>query len=259
MTPEAESKPQSPRILSVPELMQAAHQSPHRAQIRASVEAMRSEGTSGLLDRIKTLRDPLILWATHLALDQRHGVPPCLRGTPVGVGDQFDFITWLADVFWLAQRHRDHQTAHQRWQGLFRYPPASPEWHRSARWVYGQGGRRGGHFSASALGLSQAQRLSLMSMPTQRMVGNRQQLAAMGRHEQRLMEHAIDHPDKAGLVTPTAVTTHRMTVVRVYLLANRNKSMAARFFELLTQRRMSRQVLCHHLRQVEIATGQTLL
>ncbi len=258
VTAEALGGLQGARILSVDALVALKKQSPHIDLYRASVGALRSEGTPELLVRLKTTEDPLMMWALHLVLDDRE-VAPCLRDAMGERSGQTDYITWLADLFWLTKRMPGHKPGHRTWTGPFKNEPGSNDWHKSALWAYRQSGRRSGHYLALALGLSASDRQPLKTMPTYTMVGNRQLLARSWQYRNAIMTHAVTHRDRSATYTPGEVTERRMAILGVSLLAGRSATRAACYLESSTGRRMSRQALTGHVEQIEVATRLKLL
>ena len=70
-------------------------------RFKTALLALRTTRTDHLILRIATTADPLMLWALHGTLDKR-GIAPCLRWPKNDSTPQMVFITWLADVHWLA-------------------------------------------------------------------------------------------------------------------------------------------------------------
>ena len=176
-----------------------------------------------LLRLVNTTHRPGALWAAHVALDA-HGIPPCVRPTPEGIENHHRaaFITILADLLWIATRHPGHKPQLQRMRGVLRQPD-TPQWHRAALWAFqhckGQPG-----LLARRLALTDAQRAQTATMPTRNEANRRRalpdQLEAI---REKLLDHALDHPDKSGRMTPDALADKRTKLLRLFLLLGRDR------------------------------------
>jgi hypothetical protein len=241
-------------LRSIPDLIELKSKCPQRAIFDRSMGALPVELTAMLIDRLSTTADPLLQWCLHLELDRRD-VPPCLRGSRSDL-PQDVFLTWLADVMWLANRMRGHKPLFTRWAGLFNKEPHTRSWHTTALWVYrGAHGRRG-HYFARGLGLTEDQRHELQTMPTFKMQAERQLLRRLPEYHEQITAHALSHRDRSGVRTPTQIADRRTALLRLFLLAGRNQTKAAHYLELTTGEHITRQALS---KQLDIITTATRL
>lgn len=244
-------------IKAIPRLVDEKRGCPRAADFSRTVRGLPATPTTSLIVHVGTTTDPLLLWARHLELDRR-GVAPCLRWPQADdANPQLAYVTWLADLHWLAKRTPGHEPTYSRWRNLFRYTPASEQWHRTARWVYQP--HKHHHYYAKGLGLSDEQRQPLMTMQTNAIRADRQILRRLPELRNRIREHAEDHPDKAGIRSPADVAERRGRLLRLYLLAGRHQATAVRYLEQLTGERITRQSLRKQLEAVEMATRLRLL
>lgn len=241
----APSAPFSLSVLSVPSLLAAPMSPTIRAARRTAIASIAGQPARVLVLRIDTTGDPLALWALHLRLD-RLNVPPCQRWPANRETDQAEFITALADLLWLHRRlPASHRAAHRGWRDLLAQAPAGSNWHAHALRQYLFAYRRGavGHYIAQGLGLTDAQRAETMSMPTARMRSARDCLwhGATADAERALLDHALEHPDRAGEHKPHDIATRRLLLWRCWVLAGESPGRAAAHWAALTGEALTRQ------------------
>lgn len=247
----------APIAQSVSELVAQRRRSPSRGSFIASVQSLRQASTRDLLHRLRSIEDPLAFWVLHLELDKRD-VPPCLRWPRRDETPQLVFLSWLADVYWLARRYPDHVPLYSRWKGLFVHKPASCQWHKTAIWVF-KLRHSASYLHAKGLGLSDEQRQPLMTMVSNAMRGDRDVIKRLPQLRDRIREHAADNRDKSGRVTTEDITERRVELLRLFLLAGRNRTRTAEYVELLGGQKISRQSVTRQLEAIEAATRLRLL
>jgi hypothetical protein len=219
---------------------------------------MRQQSTGELLRRVETTQDALMLWAIHRALDGRD-VPPCLRWPRRDESPQLLYVTWLADLQWFCRRNAFHEPAYTRWKGLFGNAVASDKWHNVAVWLYRQGHREPSHYHSKAMGLSDAQRQPLMTLLSNKMRGDRRLLGQLPRFREAIWLRATAHPDPSGTQSAEAIADRRAGILRVFLLAGRSRTVAARYYGVRFGESISRQALTRHVEAIELATKLRLL
>lgn len=239
-------------VTSIPELV-ARRKCGDRDAFKIAVGEARSDSIKGLIRRLTTVEDALMLWVLHLELDHRD-VPPCLRGVKRDETPQVLFVTWLADIYWVTKRHRDHVPRYERWRGLFENKPATERWHRVAIWVYRSGRSTPSHYHTRGLGLTEAQRQPLMTLISNAMRGDRRVLGELPKLRDEIWLYVGRHPDRSGKFTSTQIADRRAEILRLFLLSGRNKTRAAEYYRLLTGQSLSRQTLTRHLEGIELAT-----
>jgi hypothetical protein len=244
-------------VRSVPDLVAARKSSGQADAFVEAVQSLRAQDTRALRQRLATVEDSLLLWVLHLELDKR-GVPPCLRGPRRDESPQLLFVTWLADVYHLAKRNPAHRPYYTRWRGLFENAVASDRWHSVAIWVY-RAGHAVGHYHAKGLGLSDADRQPLVTMPTDPMRRNAETLKRLPAIRDRLWLHASQHRDRSGTYTTDQIADRRVELLRVFLLAGRSLTRACDYYRLLWGKSLSRQALTRQLEAIELATGMRTL
>lgn len=254
---EADHDDASRHCLSVPELVARRRGTSLAAPFIRSVEGIRQATTRDLLRRLQQVEDPLTIWVLHLELDKRD-VPPCLRWPRRDETLQVVFLSWLADVYWLARRYPDHEPFYTRWRGLFKRKPAADDWHKTAIWVF-RSGHSASYYHAKGLGLSERQRQPLMTMVSNAMRGDRDVLKRLPQLRERIWLHAEANRDRSGQYSPAEVAERRTEYLRLFLLASRNRTRTAEYFEVLHGSRISRQALTRQLEAIEAATGLRLL
>lgn len=219
-------------------------------RFKGKVRVLPTIDTQNLILRIATTEDPMTLWALHVHLDTRN-VPPCLRWPANTRTPQAEFITWLADLLWLAKRNPDHQPKYQGWQRLFRDKTNSPGWLERAFWMYDRTVRRSvAYITAKGLALSDAQRQDLMTLPTAAMVKHRRELLHPEREEsvrQCLLTHAMQHPDKRSKFTPEDTTHRRAAIRRTHILMGFRPTATAQTWQLLAGAPTTRQAISKQL------------
>lgn len=194
---------------------------PYEAAVLARIPG---EAPWELLRLVNTTHRPAALWAAHVALDT-HGVPPCVRPAPDGLDHphRAAFITTLADVHWIANRHPGHRPQLQRMRRVLR-DPDTPQWHKAALWAFqhckGQPG-----LLARRLALTDAQRAQTATMPTRNEANRRRALPdQLDAIHEKLLTHALDHPDKSGRVTADELAARRTKLLRLFLLLGRDRA-----------------------------------
>lgn len=245
------------RVKSISQLINEQHSRPGVAVFASNVRSLPAAPTQSLILHVGTTMDPLLLWARHLELDRRD-IPPCLRWPQADdAAPQLAFVTWLADVHWLAKRWPKHAPAYTRWRNLFHYAPASEQWHRTAWWVYRP--HKHHHYYARGLGLSDEQRQPLMTMQTNAMRADRNILKRLPDLRDAIRAYAEGRPDKSSQRSPAELTERRARLLRLYLLAGRSQVTAVRYLEQVTGERITRQALRKQLAVIEVATNVRLL
>ena len=103
--------------------------------------------------------------------------------------------------------------------------------------------------AAKGLGLMEAQRLQLLSVPTSRMARERAgvQGDAFARLIDQLHQHALAHPDRAGKHTPHAVALRRARLLRCHVMSGRSPTLTADYWRRLTGESLSRQAVSAHI------------
>jgi len=257
--PSAEANVEDQSIETAAALIAAARAAGRAGYYKVAIVGLRGEPTPAILGRGSRTTDPLMLWILHVEM-QRRGVPPCLRWQAPEDTRQQMFITFIADVLWLARGHPDHVTDHERWRKLFGYPTASEKWQRLARWLFvsGRCAQAGTHYYSKGLGLSDSQRQPLMMLLSNKMRGDRRLLNALPTYREALHRHALMHRDKSGKVAPSKIAERRAELLRLFILAGRRPTLAADFHLRLWGIRISRQALTRQITTIEIATGLRL-
>lgn len=246
-------KPQRPwcreeatEFKSVPLLASRRSDETELLRFRDAVQAIRYAKSTALVLRLFTVSDPLLLWAIHLELDRRE-VAPCIRWPANEATLQADFITWLADVLWFSKRYPLHRAPYKGTRDLLAKLPATKMWHHHAHRQFTYASRRASfsNFCADGLGLTDAHRQELMTMPTRSMRASRriiQEREFNALHE-KLYSHAIAHPDRAGQRTPEQVSLRRSQLFRTFVLAGGSSITTARYWTALTGEVVSRQAI----------------
>ncbi|MDM0049292.1 hypothetical protein [Variovorax sp. J22R115] len=241
LTPRAEGPFKSITVLVAERRHQEGLQ-----RFRDGVRVLPSASTQTLVLRLATTSDPLMLWAQHLELDRR-GVPPCQRWPANEITPQHEFITWLADMLWFAKRNPAHTPRFRGWKGLFDNPPTSAKWHATAmrQFLHVSSRYSVAYWCANGMGLTEPQRMDLMTTPTKAMVAERRQLAPapFAAMRERLLSHAMQHPDRSGARTPDAVAARRARLLRAFILSGRSAATTAANWRLLTGETMTRQAV----------------
>lgn len=244
----------APAVHSVARLIERKRQAGTLDSWKRSVSTLPSTDTQTLILRVSTTTDPLTLWALHVHLDKRN-IAPCLRWPANRSDAQTEFVTWTADVLWFAKRNPQHPTLFKGWRRLFTQTPGSAEWLETAFRVYTAFAARQNVSSHSAKGLAldHAQRQTLMTLPTSRMVAARQELqpAAFEQTRVHLLTSAMENPDKAGRHTPAEVAGRRARLWRVHILCGRQPAATARGWVSLTGEPLARQVIARQIQTIE--------
>ena len=247
------------RPLSVPQLIKHKKSTPleQLAAFKSALKTLPNLSVQELLAKLAQIDDPLLLWAIHLRLD-RLDIPPCLRWPKRTDTPQEAYVTSLADILWFTKRNPTHQPFFKRWSGLFTNQPGSNKWHAVAHWAYNSG-QQAGHYHAMGLGLGDADRQPLMTMISKSMRKDRAVLQRLPALRDRIWLHAMEHPDRSRSHTPSEIADRRTTLLRMYLLAGKNQTLASRLHRCLTGKEISRQSIARHLEAIEVATGMRSL
>jgi len=247
-------RPRPEGVHSITHLVAEKRVSCDLERFRRSVLALSSTSTQTLILKITTCNDPLMLWAIHVTLDGRN-IIPALRWPANTSTEQMKFIGWLADLLWFTKRTPDHQPKFRGWVRLLAETPANPAWQDMAYWIFVAMYDRQNisSYTARGLALTPAQRQPLMSLPTARMVTARLELQPIPFAEtrQRLLSHAVAHPDKSGTRTPEAITNRRAGLWRTFLLSEKRQTATAENWKLLTGEPLSRQAISRHLETIK--------
>jgi hypothetical protein len=221
-----------------------------RERLRTAVHRIKKTETMPLIIRIATTADPVILWALHLELDRRD-VLPCLRWPARDDTTQHEFVTWLADMLWLARRHPTHEPQFRGWRDLFGRPPGSNEWHAAMARQYFHAARHRSlaYWCANGLGLSDEQRQNLMMLPTATMCAARRVLhpEAFAQVGFALLSHAMAKPDRSGQHKPDDVANRRGDMFRTWVLSGKSPTLTAANWKILTGQHLSRQVISRQM------------
>lgn len=244
-------------VSTIPALIAAAHAAGKASTYAGLAKSLHERPTRAVLAGGSSSADALSLWIYHLEA-QRRGLAPCLRADWPVDSHQEGFIAFVADLRWLAKEHPTHQTTYERWRGIFgpRADVRSSDWHGRTLWIFRSGrlGARGGYYFSRGLGLGRRHMQPLATMQSNEQRGNRRLIAALPAHRDAILRHALVHRDKGGRVTPTEVADRRCEILRLYLLADRDATLAASYWTLLHGTSMSRQSLSRHIEHVEAAT-----
>lgn len=248
------SEPCDGGIKSVPDLLRQCDARGEREAFQGIVAGMQGSTTRHLLQRVATVEDPLTFWALQLLLDARD-IAPCLRLPKRDKSEQLVFLTWLADVAWFVKRNPLHQTFYGRWQGLLRNSRGTEKWHKVAIWVYRAGHQNPSHYHSKGIGLSDMQRQPMMTMLSNASRAHRRILHRLPELGDQILLRCLAYPDRSGRFSAEDVRDRRVKVLQVFMLAGRNKTLAADYYCKLTGDQLSRQALTRHLEAIEIATG----
>lgn len=242
-------------VTSIPDLV--ARRTPaERARVRALAGYALAEPIEKVLARLPHLSDPVALWAVHLALERR-GLPPCQRWPAIDATPQHEFVTFCADLHWLAKMLPGHVPAHRGWRGVFDAPLGSGAWHGTAlrQYLFVAPRYSVAHWCARGLALSDAQRAPLMMLPTTKMRADRRGLDEYGFQTTRdaLLADATVHPDRSRATTPASVAERRAALWRVFVLSQRNVSETARVWSIVTGQTITRQAVAKQIEAVNRA------
>lgn len=247
-------EPLSDEVRSIPALVALKNASGDLEHFKARTLALHEQDSRTLIARIATTGDALTLWALHLTLDKRD-VAPALRW-PANTNDQqCEFVNFVADLHWFVKRNPGHKTGYRSWASLLRHPPASPAWHIVAHRLYLFISARHSipHWCSRGLALSERQRLELTTLPTTAQQATRRQLQAerFAELRERLLTHAMEHPDKSGKRQPHEVANRRAAIWRTHLLSGKCQATTAKNWHLLTGHPLTRQALAKQIAIVE--------
>jgi hypothetical protein len=215
-------------------------------RLAEALGSVKTDPVDQLMLRLQTSEQPLVVWALHVELDN-HDIPPCVRPRAPVVSPQSLFIEMLADLHWLARRHPDHAVLRQQMRGVFQYDLRSERWHKTALWVYRQcRGMR--YLVAKGLALDDAQRLETATLYTKQQLGDRRALAnRMAAMREAWLDHALRHPDKAGIHSAETICRRRALFVRVHVLLGRRTGVTAQILAKAYGQTISRQALARNL------------
>lgn len=249
-------EPYSETIHGVPRLLSDLRDYGDVVAFRRNVKIMRTATTQTLVLRIATTADPLLLWAIHLVLDGR-GVAPVLRWPANTSSPQEDYLTWLADIHWFVKRNPSHEPCFRGWKGLFKHEPVSDEWHATAyrQYLFVAARYSVAHWCSKGLGLTETQRLPLLTLPTNKMQAERRQLAPdkIASLRECLLSTAMERPDRSGQHSPEAIANRRIRMWQVFVLSGYNHTATATNWHLLTGESLSRQAISKQL----VIVGET--
>ena len=235
-------------IKSIPRLIADLADARSRAIFSDAVKAMWQQDMRTLIARIQTTENPLMLWAIHVHLDTRQ-IPPRLRWPACDGDEQYQFFTWLPDVLWIAKRNPDHKAGFKSWQGAFKHAPATRKLHLSlhARYLYTTRKPRSANYYALGLALSETQRKELMTFQTNKMRAITRRLNDIASVREKLLTHAVAHPDKAGLHSPADIARRRSELWKIYQLTGENQTETVHYYREITGQRITRQTLAKQL------------
>ncbi|MCG2592141.1 hypothetical protein LZ009_05040 [Ramlibacter sp. XY19] len=243
-------------LASISELIAEKRGSPELPTLRARVAALPQASTATLVARLETTADPLMLWALHLELDRRD-LPPALRWPANDTDEQTLYVTWSADLYWFCRRHPEHRTRFRGWQGLFKQPPASHGWHATARrnFVYVQPRYSLAHWCSKGLALEDADRATLMTMPTNQMRADRRALERRKfvELERQLLDAASQKPDKAQRHPAHEVAARRAAMLRTFVLSGRSYAKGSHHWSMLAGEQVTRQGFTKQVRAAQEA------
>lgn len=215
------------------------------AEFRASLQKM---DVRHLLARLGTTGLPVLVWELHLELDRRD-IPPCARYPARDETPALEYVTWLADLFWLAKRNPLHETAYQSWTGLFSYALDSKQWHKLALWRY-IGGKKSTYY-IRGIGLTDVQRRRLLFLQSEKSKPARRLLRKMGEYVADILADANRHPDKSGVKTPKQVATDRAQILKCYLMAGGTTSLATELLAQIFDRTISRPFFIRQMAKIK--------
>lgn len=98
-----------------------------------------------------------------------------------------------------------------------------------------------------------------MTMVSNSMRGDRDVIKRLPQLRDRIRVHASANRDKSGRVGTEEITERRVELLRLFLLAGRNRSRTAEYVKVLTGQKISRQAVTRHLEAIEAATRMRLL
>lgn len=243
--------------LSIPALVAARRSAVDALRFRERVRALPDWSTQDLVLRFETTSDPLMVWALHLECERR-GLPPVLRWPSQQIGPQGDLLDLSADVRWLQLVHPHHRAQARGWRPVLRETPGTALWHvhlhRQFLFAYPRGL---GWVVAKGLGMSDDQRRDLITTPTASMVRERRGLfgTAFSDLQQRLIDHAYRHPDRARVYAPEQVGIRRARLYRVHALSGRSPTRTAALWKVLTGESITRQAVANQIAATEFVLG----
>jgi hypothetical protein len=255
LAPPPRKRPEG--VHSITHLIAKKRMSRDLDHFKKSVRAVLDTDTATLVLMFHTTQDPLKLWSIHVVLDGRD-IPPALRWPANTDTEQAKFINWLADLLWFTRRNPEHKANFRGWQRLMAETPGSPIWLEQAYWIFAAmyGSQNVCSYTARGLALSHDQRQDLMMLPTSRMVTARLQLqqAPFSETRQRLLSHAVTHPDRSRKHTPDAIAQRRAGLWRTHILSGRSPTTTTENWRKLTGKSISRQKVSE-----QIATVKSIL
>jgi hypothetical protein len=218
------------------------------------IAGIKGAATKTLILRIGVTEDPLTLWDIHQELTLRN-IPPCFRWPSNESSAQHEFVTWLADLAWIAQQRLYGKVTNRDWRPMVKASASEhPEsWHRNAMVLHQRAIRMGlASYCSRVLDLSDEARKELMTLSTKRIAARRDTIkgASLEALKDMIRDHAEKHPDRSGTHTPEHVASRRVRMWRTYVLADMNRSRAAEIWCATTGEKISRQAFN---KQLEIA------
>jgi len=251
---EPEERPELPR--SIPFLLDARMQAGDLPLLQSMKREIATSPIKVNLQRVQLTDDPAIHWFAHEAL-QKDGVPPCLRGNKRNERPQLLYQCWLADVLWLTQKHTGHDTSYSRWRNIFvleNTAASRAQWHKVCIWIY-LSGRTPGYYHSNGLGLTDSMMQPLVTMRSNASLRNSMTLRRLPELRELILAEAAKQPaDKAGRWTADQIADRRVQLLRVFLLAGKNRTLAAEYHRILTGEVISRQALTKQLEATRAAT-----
>ena len=227
--------------------------------LASALRSISAQTVQTLLCRLATVDHPLTAWAPHAELDRRD-VPPCLRPRTPEHSRQHVFIATLADLLWIAKRHPHHAPRYQRMRGVFSYEPQSDEWHRAALWSY-RLAKALPSLLADRLALTKDQRRHAFTMATRRQHEVRRTLRTkLPAIREAILEHALNHPDKAGHTTADEIANRRTDYASIFVRLGRKPAETVHYLQTMLGHSVSRQTLVRHLEAAaQAADARTLI
>ena len=248
--------PLEPPAASIPHLRSLQRSGSDLDALNRVIAAIPGQHTQTLITRIATTDDPLKLWALHLELNER-GITPALRWPANANTLQTEFVAVMADLLWLGTKYPDHKPAFKGWQQLFKLTPDSDDWHTKAFFILKNttGTQLSKQFTKGlALNSTQDHRHELMWIQTAPMYQARLELGTeqFEQIRQRLLDHAIAHPDKARIKRPDDIATGNARLYRTHVLSGSNSPEATRKnWQLLTGKALSRPLVSKRIAAIK--------
>lgn len=208
--------------------------------------------TLTLITRIESTTDALMLWNIHLELDRRE-IAPIFRYPKNILTPQAEFITWLADVYYLTRRNPSRKAGYKAWNAMFR--PISECWHESALRVFSFAYQRGygATYYTKGFELSDADRRGLMTIKSTRQIAKLRALKHSTGMHAALRKYAIVNVKKSGDRDPVDIARRRYFLWKTFILADRSETVAARVYYRIYGEEITRQGLGKQMTAVDAA------